>query len=415
MTETEEEGGETVDEGISFGDADDEDPDVPDESEMAAGTVDDLVASVLGESSEEPDETMGADGDGYADEAVPNAESDVGGEDVGRESDVEPSFDDVESAGEVASSGDETTAEQFPVVGTEDADESDAGGAEVAAVEDDGDSAADLSVEAPVERWHGEDSGTEEWASEDEPEAVLPADGAAVELDEPPPDGALDEEIVGDTADVEFQPPPVADDEPDFAPVDDFAPAEPSDEMDVELGQPDEAHADHFFAGGSAEAAPDGDIDIQSGEQIESVEDDDEVIELELEFDRDDGRVEHETAVDEDAAKTTSRDPVIFGVGDPFGDELDDVATPVRSEVQPHVEISTPVDDGAAMVRAEDNQLHLRLHGTGAIAESGQVRALDIEVPVPGSWVGNRRVTLQLRLTLTPMPEDDDGGPGGAS
>ena len=415
MTETEEEGGETVDEGISFGDADDEDPDVPDESEMAAGTVDDLVASVLGESSEEPDETMGADGDGYADEAVPNAESDVGGEDVGRESDVEPSFDDVESAGEVASSGDETTAEQFPVVGTEDADESDAGGAEVAAVEDDGDSAADLSVEAPVERWHGEDSGTEEWASEDEPEAASPADGAAVELDEPPPDGALDEEIVGDTADVEFQPPPVADDEPDFAPVDDFAPAEPSDEMDVELGQPDEAHADHFFAGGSAEAAPDGDIDIQSGEQIESVEDDDEVIELELEFDRDDGRVEHETAVDEDAAKTTSRDPVIFGVGDPFGDELDDVATPVRSEVQPHVEISTPVDDGAAMVRAEDNQLHLRLHGTGAIAESGQVRALDIEVPVPGSWVGNRRVTLQLRLTLTPMPEDDDGGPGGAS
>ncbi len=66
-------------------------------------------------------------------------------------------------------------------------------------------------------------------------------------------------------------------------------------------------------------------------------------------------------------------------------------------------------------VRAEDNQLHLRLHGTGAIVESGQVRALDIEVPVPGSWVGNRRVTLQLRLTLTPDSEDGNGGSGGHS
>ena len=61
-------------------------------------------------------------------------------------------------------------------------------------------------------------------------------------------------------------------------------------------------------------------------------------------------------------------------------------------------------------VQAEDNQLHLRLQGTGAIVESGQVRALDIEVPVPGSWVGNRRVTLQLRLTLTPAAEDENGG-----
>jgi hypothetical protein len=67
-------------------------------------------------------------------------------------------------------------------------------------------------------------------------------------------------------------------------------------------------------------------------------------------------------------------------------------------------------------VSAEDNQLHLRLQGTGAIVESGQVRALDIEVPVPGSWVGNRRVTLQLRLTLTPDTEDgNDNGPTGTS
>ncbi len=61
-------------------------------------------------------------------------------------------------------------------------------------------------------------------------------------------------------------------------------------------------------------------------------------------------------------------------------------------------------------LRSDDNQLHLRLQGTGAVIESGQVRELDIEVPVPGAWVGHRRVTLQLRLTLTPDTEDEDGG-----
>jgi hypothetical protein len=91
---------------------------------------------------------------------------------------------------------------------------------------------------------------------------------------------------------------------------------------------------------------------------------------------------------------------------------VDDQPTPVRREIEPQVVVPPP--SFGSLVRADDNQLHLRLHGTGAIAESGQVRALDIEVPVPGPWVGNRRVTLQLRLTLSPVPEDDDGGPGGA-
>jgi hypothetical protein len=111
--------------------------------------------------------------------------------------------------------------------------------------------------------------------------------------------------------------------------------------------------------------------------------------------------------------ETSEPSPFTIGEGDPFGDEVDDQQTPVRAAVEPQVAISAPVvDAGDAMVRAGDNQLHLRLQGTGAIAESGQVRALDIEVPVPGSWVGNRRVTLQLRLTLTPAAEEEDGGPG---
>jgi hypothetical protein len=79
--------------------------------------------------------------------------------------------------------------------------------------------------------------------------------------------------------------------------------------------------------------------------------------------------------------------------------------------VRPEV-IQVPADAvvphaGAVQLNADDNQLQLRLEGTGAIAESGQVRALDITVPVPGTWVGNRRVTLQLRLTLEPTEERD--------
>jgi signal recognition particle receptor subunit beta len=74
-----------------------------------------------------------------------------------------------------------------------------------------------------------------------------------------------------------------------------------------------------------------------------------------------------------------------------------------------------PAERRDVSVTAGDNALQLRLHGTGAIVESGQVRELDIEVPVPGAWVGNRRVTLQLRLTLTPDTEDENGGPGSPS
>ena len=93
--------------------------------------------------------------------------------------------------------------------------------------------------------------------------------------------------------------------------------------------------------------------------------------------------------------------PVVFGSGDPFADDV------LEPTVEPPAASVVPVSTGVN-VTAEDNQLHLQLKGSGAIAEMGQVRALDIEVPVPGQWVGNRKVTLQLRLTLTPAEEDDD-------
>ena len=40
-----------------------------------------------------------------------------------------------------------------------------------------------------------------------------------------------------------------------------------------------------------------------------------------------------------------------------------------------------------------------------ALAQLGEVRELEVEVPVPSAWTGGRRVTLQLRLTLVPQEE----------
>ena len=97
--------------------------------------------------------------------------------------------------------------------------------------------------------------------------------------------------------------------------------------------------------------------------------------------------------------------PIYIGSGDPFAD--DEVAA-VVAEVIPQDGTASDPAAGAIAVTAQDNQLHLQLKGSGAIAEMGQVRALDLEVPVPGQWVGNRKVTLQLRLTLTPAEDEDE-------
>jgi hypothetical protein len=40
-----------------------------------------------------------------------------------------------------------------------------------------------------------------------------------------------------------------------------------------------------------------------------------------------------------------------------------------------------------------------------ALAQVGEVRELELEVPVPAVWTGGKRLTLQLRLTL--VPEED--------
>ncbi|MBD3872739.1 MAG: hypothetical protein IFK91_07480 [Acidobacteria bacterium] len=110
-----------------------------------------------------------------------------------------------------------------------------------------------------------------------------------------------------------------------------------------------------------------------------------------------------------------AREPVTIGEGDPWSEEeISGVLKTAEVEIMEEAAIE-PAGRREIAVRAEDNQLQLRLNGTGAIVESGQMRELDIEVPVPGSWVGNRRVTLQLRLTLIPDTEAENGGPGDPS
>ena len=137
----------------------------------------------------------------------------------------------------------------------------------------------------------------------------------------------------------------------------------------------------------------------EGGREPRTPGDDEELIEVD------------EPAVFEPAATQRISHPIgPFQVddSDPFGDiggEETSAAAVAEVEVEDAPSPITPRAD--AIITPDDNQLHVRLQGTGAIAESGQVRALDIEVPVPGSWVGNRRVTLQLRLTLSPAPEDE--------
>ena len=145
---------------------------------------------------------------------------------------------------------------------------------------------------------------------------------------------------------------------------------------------------------------------VEVVEEVAEIDEPPPVEEVEVAID-----VSAEAAESEQLFDATPAEPIVVGNADPWTEEelsgVYDLAEVEKAEQAAAIEAAEPrpVD-----VRAEDNQLHLKLQGTGAIVESGQVRALDIEVPVPGSWVGNRRVTLQLRLTLTPDTEAEDDG-----
>jgi signal recognition particle receptor subunit beta len=187
-------------------------------------------------------------------------------------------------------------------------------------------------------------------------------------------------------------------------------PVEPTlEEISAEPEEPPVVAVDEAFEAPSVDVA-DEVVEVPSVDAVDEVVDIPIVIPAAEDVEVSDG------AIDEDLFEATPIEPVVVGNDDPWTEEelsgVYDLAEVEKAEQAAAIEAATPrpID-----VRAEDNQLQLRLQGTGAIIESGQVRALDIEVPVPGSWVGNRRVTLQLRLTLTPDTEDEDDGPGSPS
>ena len=236
-----------------------------------------------------------------------------------------------------------------------------------------------VDVEAELEALHGADA-----EDEFEPPPIVDVD-AEVEAQpfvdakpeiEPPPIVEVDAEVEAQPfvdAKDEFEEPHVADAEDDFE-------APPIVEVEEELEAPH-------------------DISVEESSDTPPVAADDE-------------EVEGADAIDEGLFEVTPVGPVVVGSEDPWTEEelsgvyhIDQVE---KAEQTAAIEAAEPPRE--VEVRAEDNQLHLRLQGTGAIVESGQVRALDIEVPVPGAWVGNRRVTLQLRLTLTPDTEYEDDG-----
>lgn len=79
----------------------------------------------------------------------------------------------------------------------------------------------------------------------------------------------------------------------------------------------------------------------------------------------------------------------------------DVVPAPPGDEAPAAVEIELPPESGSAIQRAVPR----------AMAQMGEVRELEVEVPVPSVWTGGKRMTLQLRLTLVPQQDqEDDGG-----
>jgi len=348
----------------------------PGGQEMKPGTVDDLVASVLGSGDSQPvDEdvpTIGADGptDGGEDEpyAGPEPETEDGVEraEFDEALEVSEEFEPSEPVGEpveepipVAAEFEAAPETEIVVEGAEEVEdlpgvETDAAGFEA------------------VEEFSGEGGGFDEEPS--------------VEIEE------------GDVVDAQDERETVAEDD------EAVAADQPVDDEPAAASEWDEAHTDEFMLDELTKEAPEvveteKPAEVGFAAEAEAVE--------EPSFTGDEGGKAEISVAD--------HGPFTIGEGDPFGDAIDDQPTPVRTPVEPRVAMSAPVaDSGDGLVLAGDNQLHLRLQGTGMIAESGQVRALDIEVPVPGSWVGNRRVTLQLRLTLTPVVEEEDGGPGDA-
>ena len=92
-----------------------------------------------------------------------------------------------------------------------------------------------------------------------------------------------------------------------------------------------------------------------------------------------------------EVAEEVQEEPLEGGPPPPESEET------VPPEEAPEVEVAPPVAEASAIQRAAPR----------ALAQMGEVRELEVEVPVPAVWTGGKRMTLQLRLTLVPQQDEE--------
>lgn len=125
--------------------------------------------------------------------------------------------------------------------------------------------------------------------------------------------------------------------------------------------------------------------------------------------------VEHEQPVEASPPFETPTE-----IPDQLDEEIAAEAVPIEAEpaeeptldafAQPaEPEFETPpaaaVDDQEALPPVETAAIQRAV--PRALAQMGEVRELEVEVPVPAVWTGGRRMTLQLRLTLVPQQDGE--------
>ncbi len=192
------------------------------------------------------------------------------------------------------------------------------------------------------------------------------------------------------------------------------APLDPTTfSVDADMMAADKMAADsEVFSEAPAEESTEPDVDEEYGFSTVSAESPDALAEMMKSRDAEVEATVFEDEVSEVAADK-SGDVFSFGGEDPFAFAPE--GSPVSKEILPEVVVEKPHSTPRIEIGPNDNRLALRLQGTGAIAEAGQMREIEVEVPVPGAWIGNQKVTLSLRLTLVPSAEGGDDGADSAS
>jgi len=94
--------------------------------------------------------------------------------------------------------------------------------------------------------------------------------------------------------------------------------------------------------------------------------------------------------------------PAVGGWG--ASDDVFQLEPPAPPAVEPEVELAREAPPPLELSPEAKSALVQRVVPR-ALAQVGDVRELELEVPVPAVWTGGRRLTLQLRLTL--VPEED--------